>query len=181
MEEVWKDILGFEGYQISSLGRVRSCRWGTGGGLKFKGWREITPSMNGPKTHVLIDLVNPSGERRAYSLHRLMYELFIGVIPDGFQIDHKDRNGLNNSLDNLRLSTQSQNVMNQKIRKGRKFKGTHKTRDGKWVARSSFKGRAVYFGRFVTEIEAAKAYNEYARKQFGEFAVLNSIEDEVVQ
>lgn len=177
--EVWKDITGFDGYQISNLGRVRSCRFGTRTGVKFKYWREITTSFNGRKSHVLIDLVDKAGKRKSYSLHRILYEMFVGIIPDGMCIDHKDRNGLNNSLDNLRLSTQSTNVANQKTRSHRKYKGVYKTKSNMWECATSYKSKRVYLGRFATEIEAAKAYNEYALKVFGEFAVLNMIPSEV--
>ena len=179
MNEVWKDILGFEGYQISNLGNVRSCRYGTRTGLKFKGWRNITSSFNGRKSHLIIDLVDSEGKRKSYQLHRLLYEIFISPIPEGAQVEHKDRNGLNNTLDNLRLSTQSQNVMNQKTRKGRKFKGVYSSKSGKWECRTSFKGKTVYLGVYHTELDAAKAYNEYARKTFGEFACLNVIDLEI--
>lgn len=47
-----------------------------------------------------------------YSIHRLIYETFIGPIPEGMYIDHIDGNRKNNSLTNLRLVTQSKNMTN---------------------------------------------------------------------
>jgi hypothetical protein len=49
---------------------------------------------------------------RYKSLHRLVWEAFYGEIPEGKLIDHIDGNRANNSLDNLRLVTQSENMLN---------------------------------------------------------------------
>ncbi len=46
-------------------------------------------------------------------MHRVIWEYFNGKIPDGFNIDHKDQNKLNNTLDNIRLATRSQNGINR--------------------------------------------------------------------
>lgn len=46
------------------------------------------------------------------SIHRLVWETFKGEIPEGMVIDHIDGNRSNNSLSNLRLVTQSENMDN---------------------------------------------------------------------
>lgn len=46
------------------------------------------------------------------SVHRLMWEIFNGPIPNGYEIDHIDRNPSNNALNNLRLVTHSENAKN---------------------------------------------------------------------
>lgn len=46
------------------------------------------------------------------SVHRLMWEVFYGKIPEGYEIDHIDRNPSNNALNNLRLVTHSENAKN---------------------------------------------------------------------
>lgn len=43
-------------------------------------------------------------------LHRIMWETFIGEIPDGYEIDHIDANKENNSLSNLQLLKHSDNI-----------------------------------------------------------------------
>lgn len=51
--------------------------------------------------------------RKWHLVHILVYKTFIGEIPDNFQIDHIDRNKLNNNVDNLRIVTVSDNNKNR--------------------------------------------------------------------
>ncbi len=93
--------------------------------------------------------------------------------PKGFEIDHKDHNGLNNQKHNLRICTHQQNQWNARKQLGTsKYKGVywHK-RDQKWMCRIGFK----YLGLFISETKAALAYNKAAKEAFGEFACLNLI------
>lgn len=49
--------------------------------------------------------------------HRVVWEMFNGVIPDGLQVDHKDRDVSNNKLENLRLVDNQANCQNQTKKK----------------------------------------------------------------
>jgi len=96
--------------------------------------------------------------------------------PSGMEVDHINGNGLDNRRINLRLCTHHQNCMNNRKERGRsrrypsKFKGVSwHTQSGKWRARI----QGEHLGCFNYEIEAALAYNEAARRRFGEFANLN--------
>jgi len=91
--------------------------------------------------------------------------------------DHQDGDGLHNFRENIRPATQRQNLGNAKKREhcSSHFKGVYwdKHRE-KWQANiKGERGRTIYLGRFVTEIEAAIAYDAAARKEFGEFALVN--------
>lgn len=115
-----------------------------------------------------------AGKHGGYAMHREILP-----IPLGKEIDHTDRNGLNNQKSNLRICTVSQNQANTKSRTGgtSKFKGVGWFKSSrKWRALIKVKGQLVYLGLFVTEEDAAIAYNNAALRHFGEFARLNSVE-----
>ncbi len=56
-------------------------------------------------------------KNRTTQVHRIIWQLFNGTIPDGFVIDHIDGNSLNNKISNLRLITQAENSRNVRKRK----------------------------------------------------------------
>lgn len=88
------------------------------------------------------------------------------------KIDHKDRDYLNNCRVNLRVATTSQNGANRVANSGKMYKGVH-LQHGKFVARIGVKGVRIHLGCFDDPITAAKAYDEAAKKHFGEFAATN--------
>ncbi len=92
-----------------------------------------------------------------------------------FVIDHIDRNPLDNRRANLRLATIAQNNMNKRSRPGvSKFKGViYRARKKLWVARITVNRKRKYIKSCKSEIDAAKAYDEAAKKYYGQFAYLN--------
>jgi hypothetical protein len=92
------------------------------------------------------------------------------------EVDHKDRDALNNQFENLRPATKSQNAMNRGLRSDNStgYKGVCMCKvGGKFQAQIVLRGRAIYLGRFCSSLDAAKAYDKAAIQYFGEFAVLN--------
>lgn len=102
------------------------------------------------------------------SMHRV-----ITGASEGVEVDHIDGDGLNNSRDNLRVSTRSQNNQNRTF-SNKKFKGVSASRkEGRWYSRIKVGGVTRCLGTFTAPDDAARAYDEAAREHFGEFATLN--------
>lgn len=87
---------------------------------------------------------------------------------NGYVVDHKDRNKLNNKKINLRFLTKAGNAINSKLSKNNTsgIKGVQKARSGRWVARLSLGGKNMYLGTYDTIEEAAQARKEAEEKYF---------------
>lgn len=94
------------------------------------------------------------------------------VLP-GCRVDHKNGNTLDCRRDNLRPSTQAQNARNMRRKsKATPYKGICSNPPG-WAAQIRENGKKVHLGQFKTPEEAARAYDEAARRIHGEFACVN--------
>ena len=106
---------------------------------------------------------------RRYQYHRVAWLVHHGSWPSA-DIDHKDGNPLNNRLDNLRDASRSFNLANTRKRKGKALpKGVTKIKSGYRVRLR--KDRKTYNVGVYPTVEAAQsAYENTARKMYGEFA-----------
>jgi hypothetical protein len=94
----------------------------------------------------------------------------------GFVVDHKNCDSLDNRRANLRLATRAQNSYNRRKIKNATSKYIGVSFDKqkkKWQVQIRRKEKNIWLGRFKSEIEAARAYDEAAKKYHGEFARLN--------
>jgi len=92
--------------------------------------------------------------------------------PKGFDVDHIDHNTLNNRRRNLRLCTNSQNIMNSKIRSDNStgFRGvSFNKKTKKYIARIMIDKKTITIGTYITALEASEAYNKVAKELHGEF------------
>jgi hypothetical protein len=95
---------------------------------------------------------------------------------EGLLVDHINGNSLDNRRANLRLATHAQNMHNRRKRKNTtsRFIGVYFDKErGKWVAQIKYQGERILLGRFDSEIDGARAYDEAAKKCRGEYARLN--------
>lgn len=112
-------------------------------------------------------------ERQATGKHApvLLHRYLMGE-PDE-DVDHKNLDPLDNRRENLRKASAQQNGANSRSRVGSsQFKGVSWTR-GEWRASIRLHYRTIHLGKFDSEEDAARAYDEAARRLHGEFARVN--------
>ena len=117
MNEIWKDIEGYEGlYQVSNLGRVRSLdrviyktmsKTGRVCPFNIKG-RVLKPGTD-TKGYLFVNLKNAPIVEEA-RVHRLVAQAFVDGWFEGAVVNHKDENRQNNRADNLEWVTFSDNL-----------------------------------------------------------------------
>lgn len=170
VEERWLPIVGYEGlYEVSDLGRVKSlARTTTKGGIRSPIKRN---------EYLLVSLCK-NGKKVYNSIQRLVLQAFLPIEEEKFA-DHINHIRYDNRLENLRWCSRSEN---NRYRKkfdncSSKYVGVnwHK-RVKKWATACRIDNIPNHIGYFDTELEAAKAYNNFIiENNLQEFAILNSI------
>ena len=103
MEEIWKDIEGYEKiYQISNMGRVRSFYY-----HNFN--KVIILKAYKTKSGYLMVGLRKDGKRKHHLIHRLVAKSFIENPKNKSQVNHKNGVKEDNEIQNLEWTTQSEN------------------------------------------------------------------------
>mgnify|MGYP001062001530 CR=1 FL=1 len=110
-----------------------------------------------------------NGRRKTLLMHRLLMDA-----PRHLQVDHINRDKLDNRRENLRFATRSQNQANKNVGKNNtsRFKGVNQNK-GKWEARIKYHGRRINLGRFTNRIKAALVYDVASLMLYRDFAGVN--------
>lgn len=164
MEEVWKDIVGYEGlYQVSNEGRVRSFK--TGRVLK----PYVSTCNHGKYKRLYVTLSKCSIEKHIY-IHKLVAYAFPEICGDNFkdaEIDHIDGDATNNCAYNLRFVTHTENMSNPNFKKkksaaekGKKLTEAHKTAISRALTNNKVKSKPLLQydtdGNFIKEWPSSK-------------------------
>lgn len=151
-------------------------------------WKWCVHRNKRNKTFYVIRTIRIKKKSIRIGMHRLLMGLNDG---DKRIVDHIDHNGLNNQKYNLRICTNKQNIQNKSSAKG--SSSSYLGVQHKKIKRKNKKGELIIYNYYVTqlndgkdrsffkqfpftpegEIAAAKAYDEAAKKHYGEFANLN--------
>lgn len=114
-----------------------------------------------------------NGKKKLFYLHRFILNAAVGS-----EIDHINGNKLDNRKANLRLCNHSQNLWNTRKSKQNKsgYKGVSwDKRNRRFLVRIRNGKDNLYLGSFKDVIEAARTWNEAAKRYHGEFARLNAL------
>ena len=125
-----------------------------------------------------VRFLNDSGKKpKIISMHRQIFFTLSERSESNGLVDHKNRNTLDNRIDNLRVATHSQNQFNKtktSEKTSSQFVGVYLEKSSRlWATKISHHGKSIWLGRFKSESAAAHAYDRAARKYHKEFARLN--------
>lgn len=110
--EIWKDIDGYDGYQVSNYGRVRTHNKITHTDCHgYRKWKDRVLKPKKSKDNTLrVDLWK-DGKHKDFLVYRLVAYAFLGKPEnDSFTVNHKDGNRLNNCVENLEWLTLADNI-----------------------------------------------------------------------
>lgn len=157
--EIWKPIPGFEGYEASDLGRVRSHRIkGSNnlsrgyiilrGGTKKKGYKYVILRNNGLSFNMQV--------------HAIVMQAFFGQRPEGKEVCHNNGDKTDNRLSNLRYDTHAGN-MRDAVNQGKMIKSV----DGRQRHVNQIQRNIIrkYIGKRIIELyETGMKYHEISKR-----------------
>ena len=109
--EEWKPLNGNEKkYSISNCGKILNLNWHN------LGISKLCSQCKDSSGHLQVGI---NGKMKL--VHILVYQTFVGPIPEGYDVHHKDFNPLNNCLDNLELLTHKEHCLLHKPEKVKKY------------------------------------------------------------
>jgi hypothetical protein len=111
--------------------------------------------------------VTINGKQKTIQLHKWLLDL-----ENRWTIDHINHNGLDNTRENLRVCTAKDNCQNRRAYGGKssKYKGVAYRKDnGMWRVMIRIDDKLMHLGQYTSETEAAKRYDEEAKKYFNEY------------
>jgi hypothetical protein len=170
--EEWRDIEGYEGiYQVSNLGRVKSLDRAVqhrNGKVLMKKGKQLKVVYAGNKYGRII--LNKNGKKSAKLIHRLVALTFIINETNLKEVNHKDLDKTNNSVENLEWVSPKQN--------------TQHAFNNRYIKRylGEDNHRAVVTEEVVLKIRELHATKKYRYKDIGEmFGIHHSVVGYIVR
>lgn len=102
--ETWKKIPNFSRYEASNKGNLRSLNYKCTGKIKV-----LKPAVSTDgylKTMILDDC----GKYRSWTVHKFVCLAFLGQVPEGKEVNHKNGIKTDNRIENLEYCTRSENI-----------------------------------------------------------------------
>lgn len=165
IEEEWRDVVGYEGlYQVSNLGRVKSCDRLIIGARKRHFPCVILKQVLAKMGYYQVSLWKENIGKTHY-VHRLIADSFIdGGLSDKYCVNHINHIKKDNRLCNLEVVDHFENMQKSILHNG--AQGFH-VRRGKFVCQVCLYGKKYNIGTFKTAAEARFYYLEFYREWYG--------------
>lgn len=157
--EIWKHIPGYDNYQVSNFGNVRSLNRVTKG-RKLKG-KLLNPNIDSTGYRT-VNIYQDCVVKR-FRVHQLVAMAFLKYTPNGHKkvIDHIDNNPLNNNINNLQIISQRENSSKDKSGYSSKYVGVSWCNTSKrWYSCIKIEGKTKNLGYYGCEDQARKAYEK---------------------
>ena len=127
-QEIWKDIEGFSGYQISNLGRVKSYHNNT----------TIIRKTNIVATYEHL-MLNKNKKKYNFYIHRLVANAFIPNPENKPEVNHKNGIQYDNNVSNLEWVTKSENCKHAYSKSLKREKKSWSREEVKQLCKLAFK------------------------------------------
>lgn len=153
--EIWKPVLGYESVLMASnFGRLKRLPFqhtDKRGKVYNHKDRLCKPFISDRYYRITMKAYG----NKCVQVHIAVFEAFNGKIPEGFEVDHIDKNKLNNYKSNLRAVTHRQNAQNRLDNLD--LIGVYPKRS-KFQSMIHFEGKSYYLGTYITREEAHQMY-----------------------
>lgn len=155
IEEIWKDIEGYNGvYQVSNMGRIRS----------FKGRNtRILKGSSHLDGYRVVRLVL-GGKGKTLTQHKLVAKAFCEGYEKGLSVDHINGIKTDNRAVNLRWVTLRKNHEGFRLNKSIYGCGVRKLNNGRFISTIRVKGSLKYIGTYDTPEQAQQARTDFKVK-----------------
>jgi hypothetical protein len=153
-KEIWKTIDGYENYQVSNFGNVRSLNYRRS--LLTKVLKATINSRGYYNINLYLD-----GVPNRRQVHQLVAIAFLSHTPCGFEfvVNHKNFIKTDNRLTNLEIVSNRENCNLKHIKSTSKYVGVYwNKRLKKWQSQIQIKRKLIYLGLYKDELDAHNAY-----------------------
>ena len=166
--EIWKEVKGFENYEVSSLGRVKSlARVVLHKNGKVCNHKErILKQTKSVAGYLKVGLYKDAIPKTIFA-HQLVAIAFLNHNPCGMElvVDHKSGYKTDNTVENLQIITTRENTSKGFKNCSSKHVGvTWSKWHKKWMSYITVSKKIIYLGYFTDELKAAEAYQKALAK-----------------